>query len=184
MAPPADTASTLGLIKQAAGGNAPAFGELYKMYLDRIYRYLFYQVRDRMTAEDMTEEVFLKTWRALPRFHGDERAFTSWLYRIAHNHFVDSCRARRPELPLDENLLAADCPEVAADGLLAGGDLDRLLSGLPAQQRQIIILKFIEGLENEEIAAVTGKSQGAVRITQMRALANLKRKIVEVKAND
>ncbi len=178
VAPPADKGIVLELIRQAVGGNALVFGEIYKMYLDRIYRYLYYQVKDKMAAEDMTEEVFLKAWQALPGFRGDGRAFTAWLYRIARNRLIDNCRAKRQEVPLDdESLATSDGPEVAAENLFTECELSRLLSHLPAQQKQIIILKFIEGMDNDEIAAITGKSQGAIRITQMRALANLKNKL-------
>jgi len=177
IAPVVEPADVRSLIRQAVGGSAPAFGELYRIYLERIYRYLFYQVKDTMTAEDMTEEVFLKMWRALPRFRGDERALTSWLYRIAHNHLIDHYRTRTQELPLSDDLDVgnSDVNEATADSALAAEDVTRLLSHLPAQQRQIIILKFIEDMDNEEIAAITGKSQGAIRITQMRALASMKR---------
>ena len=178
--PTAEKPAAADLIKQAAGGSGAAFGDLYKMYMDRIYRYLYYQVKDKMTAEDMTEEAFLKMWRGLPRFRGDERAFTAWLYRIAHNCLIDGCRAKRRELPLDDDSLAAiEGPEDTNANLFAECDLPKLLSGLPALQKQIIILKFIEGMENDEIAAITGKSQGAIRISQMRALSNLRRKLNE-----
>jgi len=142
--PPTEKAAAANLIKQAAGGSTAAFGDLYKMYLDRIYRYLYYQVKDKMTAEDMTEEAFLKMWRGLPRFRGDERAFTAWLYRIAHNCLIDGCRVRGREVPLDDDSLAVtEGLEDTNTSLFAECDLPRLLSGLPAMQKQIVILKFV-----------------------------------------
>ena len=84
----------ISLVKRAIGGDFAAFGYLYGIYLDRIYRYVFYKVKDKMTAEDITEEVFLKAWKAINSCKGKERTFSSWLYRIAHNHIIDIFRTR------------------------------------------------------------------------------------------
>jgi len=92
------------LVEWAADGNVEAFGELYSIYLDQIHRYVFYQVRDRMTAEDLTEEIFVKAWKALGRYKQKNSAFSAWLYRIAHNHVVDYFRTRRQHLALEEEI--------------------------------------------------------------------------------
>jgi RNA polymerase sigma-70 factor (ECF subfamily) len=166
------------LIRRAAGGDAEAFGELYSLYLDRIYRYVFYQVKDRMTAEDITEEVFIRAWKAIGSCRGREQTFSSWLYRIAHNRVIDTFRSQRKELSIDmETLAEFRHPRVEAETALEWQELLKGIDCLPRNQKQVIILKFIEGLDNREIGQVIGKNQGAIRILQMRALAKLREKL-------
>ena len=166
------------LVERAADGSFGAFGELYSIYLDQIYRYVFYQVRDKMTAEDLTEEIFLKAWEALGRYKQRSLAFSAWLYRVAHNHVIDYFRTRRQHLALEEAMPAAiGNPEQEAEEKLIQQELAEAISYLPPQQKQIIILKFIEGLDNEEIAQIMRKRQGAIRVMQMRALMALRQRL-------
>jgi RNA polymerase sigma-70 factor (ECF subfamily) len=89
------------LVKKAVGGDYEAFGNLYTIFIAPIYRYVFYHVRDKMTAEDIIEEVFLKAWKAMPSCCGKEETFSSWLYRIAHNQVIDTFRNQQKQVPLD-----------------------------------------------------------------------------------
>jgi len=169
------------LIERASGGDFEAFGELYGIYLDRIYRYVFYQLREKMVAEDLTEEIFLKAWRAIGSYKGKGQAFSSWLYRIAHNHVIDEFRSRRKQMvSLEAEMeIATEVAEPQQEmerGLTEQGML-RLISCLPQKQKQVIVLKFVEGLDNREIGQITGKSQGAIRISQMRALTALRQRL-------
>lgn len=173
-----DQSEVVRLIKRAAGGNFEAFGELYNIYLERIYRYVFYQVRDKMTAEDLTEEVFLKAWKSIDTCRGKEQTFSSWLYRIAHNHVIDNLRSQRKYLSVDMEALAeVSSPELGEEGKLERQEMLEVISDLPQNQKQVIILKFIEGLGNREIGQIMGKSQGAIRVLQMRALASLRERL-------
>jgi len=179
----ADEVEVIRLAGQAAGGDTGAFGELYGLYLDRIYRYVFYQVRNRMLAEDLTEEIFMKAWQSIRSFKGKGRRFSAWLYRIAHNHVIDNFRSQRTNLSVELDSIAetmaadGDCPEEEAEKRFAQEQVLRLISALPPQQKHIIILKFIEGLDNIEIEEITGQSQGAIRMAQMRSLAALRQKL-------
>ncbi len=166
------------LVERAAGGDIESFGELYGIYLDRIYRYVFYQVSNRATAEDLTEEIFLKAWEGIGKFKWKGPPFLAWLYRIARNHVIDYFRTNRQQQTLDEELEGDDGrPEQEAGDKQTQRMLSKAIFSLPEQQRQIILLKFIDGLENCEIAKILRKSQGAIRITQMRALDALRRKL-------
>ena len=166
------------LVEWAVDGNVEAFGELYSIYLDQIYRYVFYQVKDRMTAEDLTEEIFVKAWKALGRYKQKKSAFSAWLYRVARNHVIDYFRTRRQHQALAEEIpTAAASLEQEVEARLMQQELSEAISYLPFQQRQIIILKFIEGLENSEIAQIMGKREGAIRVMQMRALMALRQKL-------
>jgi len=181
------------LLKRAASGDCEAFGQVYTIYLDRIYRYVFHQLKDKMAAEDLTGEIFVKAWRAIGSYKGGRRtgdwsrqvlSFSAWLYRIAHNQVIDHFRARQPNVSLDREVLGnAEIvdnivdPEQEAERSLMQQEVLELVSYLPPDQKQVIILKFIEGLDNREIEQITGKSQGAIRVTQMRALAALRQRL-------
>jgi RNA polymerase sigma-70 factor (ECF subfamily) len=166
------------LVESAAAGNIESFGEIYSIYLDRIYRYAIYQVRDKATAEDLSEEIFWKAWRGLAKYRWDGHPFSAWLYRIAHNQIVDYFRTNRELKNIEVESLAGDTdPEQE----VSRKQMERLLvsavSSLPEQQRQVIILKFIEELDNREIEQIMGKKQGALRMLQMRALTTLRQKL-------
>src|ERR1043165_3026034 len=83
------------LIKQAVDGDSEAFGVLYVRYMDAIFRYIYYRVGQDIEAEDLTEEVFIRAWEALPSYQIGQFPFTSWLYRIAHNLVIDHPRKRK-----------------------------------------------------------------------------------------
>jgi len=166
------------LVNEAAGGNIEAFGELYSIYLDRIYRYVFYQVKDKMTAEDITEEVFIKAWKAIGSCRGKGKTFSSWLYRIAHNHLINTLRSMQRYTSIEmENLVDVSNPELEAESKLEHRELIEEIAYLPQNQKQVIILKFIEGLDNREIGKIMSKSEGAIRVMQMRALTALRQKL-------
>ena len=165
------------LLGRAISGDCEAFGELYSIYLDRIYRYVFYQVRDKMTAEDITEEVFIKAWKALASCKGKERTFSSWLYRIARNQLIDSLRKRHGELPLQPEMTNGLIDRSQTEKALEQQEQLEALTYLPRNQRQVVILKFIEGFDNREISRIMSKSEGAIRVLQTRALATLRQRL-------
>jgi RNA polymerase sigma-70 factor (ECF subfamily) len=173
------------LIEQAIDGSFQAFGNLYSIYLDRIYRYLYYQVNDKMIAEDITEEVFVKAWKGIQSCRGKEDTFSAWLYRIAHNHLADTLRQKNRVTSLDRPGtidIADPCERVEA-----GAEYRELLTaiaGLPEVPRQVIILKFLEGLDNSEISRVLGKREGAIRVAQMRGLEALRNVCGEARQED
>jgi RNA polymerase sigma-70 factor (ECF subfamily) len=166
-----------GMVEIASEGNFEVFGKLYNIYLGQIYRYVFYQVRDRMTAEDLTEEIFIKAWEALGRYKQRSGTFSAWLYRIAHNHVIDYFRTTRQHLALNEEMPAAGSLEQEAEAKLMQQELAEVISLLPPQQKQVIILKFIEGLDDSEIAQIMQKRQGTIRVIQTRALAALRQRL-------
>lgn len=166
------------LVMGAVNGQTDAFGDLYIIFVEKIYRYVFCHVKSKTFAEDITEEVFLKAWRAIKSCRGKESTFSSWLYRIAHNQMVDEIRKRqrRPALELEnvENISDnSEGVEKSREQLELAAVIDRL----PPNQRQVIILKFIEGLDNPEIARIMDKSEGAIRVLQMRGLSRLREEL-------
>ncbi len=173
-----DPSEVAQLVDRAAGGNFEAFGQLYGIYLDRIYRYAFYQVKDSMTAEDITEEVFVKAWKAIGSCKGKGHTFNAWIYRIAHNHIINTLRDMRKCVSMEmENLTGLSDPGLEVEMKLDQQELMEVVADLPQNQRQVVILKFVEGLDSREIGKIMSKSGGAVRILQMRALTTLRQKL-------
>ncbi len=167
------------LVARAKQFDRTAIAELYRRYVQRIYRYVYYWVGDEPTAEDLTAEVFLRALESLTTYSYRGVPFVAWLYRIAQARVADHHRrrARRGEkLPLDEGLISTEENLAAlAERRETYKDLYAALQRLTAEQRQVIVLKFVAGLKNEEIAYVLDKSEGAIKALQHRALASLQR---------
>jgi RNA polymerase sigma-70 factor (ECF subfamily) len=166
------------LVDKAARGDFEAFGQLYTIFLDRIYRYALYQVKDKMTAEDITEEVFIKAWESIGSCKGKGKTFSAWIYRIAHNHIINTRRNFQKYSSIDmDNIVELDDPNLKAEMTLDQQELLKIVAELPQNQGQVITLKFIEGLDNRDIGKIMNKSEGAIRILQMRALSTLRQRI-------
>lgn len=166
------------LVDEAAKGDFEAFGQLYGMFLDKIYRYAYYQVKDKMTAEDITENVFMKAWKGIASCEGRGQTFSAWIYRIAHNQIMDTLQARQKMASIEpDDIASLDDPEFNVDRRLEYEAMAEKIAELPVNQRQVLILKFIEGLSNAEIGHILNKSEGAVRVLQMRALTKMREKL-------
>src|SRR5262249_37335023 len=166
------------LVERACRGDADAFGRLYELHLDRIYRYVYYRVGSSNEAEDLTEHVFLKAWEAIGRYESRGLPFAAWLYRMAHNAVIDHYRARRPTASLDETFDLEDerqNPVASAEALFDREELKAAIQRLNQDQQTVIILRFTEGLSHAEVGRILGKSEGAVRVIQHRALGVMAR---------
>jgi len=161
------------LLERAREYDPEALGEIYDGYSEKIYRYIYRYLSEARLAEDLTAEVFLKLLEAIKASKGPRTHLSAWLYRLAHNLVVDHFR-RRPQgesLPLEEGLVAA--PEdvtVVVEKKLAQQQLRAAISHLTTDQQQVIVLKFVEGLSNAKVGQVLGKTEGAVKSLQHRAL--------------
>lgn len=165
------------LILLALKGDGEAFGELYVRHLDAIYRYVYFKIGDPVEAEDLTEEVFVRAWEALPGYQKREARFTSWLYRIAHNLTIDYRRRKRPVTLADQEEHPAWATVPSPEEIVERGQLIRALAAAVTQlndeEQQVLILRYVEGLPHEEVAEIIGKSNEASRIIQHRALGKL-----------
>lgn len=162
----------------AAQTDRAAFGVLYRRYLDRVYGYAFYQLRDHHDAEDATERTFLAALHALPNFADEGGTFRAWLFRIAHNTIANARRSRfrRRTEPLPEGLERA-APNADPAGLVLEAEESRRVLGaiaaLPDDRRQVVLLRFVDGLSSREIGQVMDRSEGAARVLLHRALRDL-----------
>ena len=170
------------LIRRAQEGDKQAIGELYRANVDVIYRYVWARVRDDSLAEDLTAQVFLKALEGLPTYQPSGKPFVAWLYRIAYARIVDHWRKleRRVEVPLEETLPAREprpqeLLEFEADWVMAM----ELLAQLTDDQQDVVILRFIGEMSLADVAQTVGKTVGATKALQYRALATLARLLEE-----
>lgn len=167
-------------MRRAKAGDAQAFGVLYDRYFERVYRYVYYRMRDEEEAEDVTSDVFFRALRALPRYE-PRQPFLAWLYRIARNAVIDRARAQRPRLSFEDALAHPDAARyvVDPDAVAVQSDrrerLRRAMQHLTSEQQEVVILRFVEGLSSEEVGAIMGKRAGTVRGLQFRALQALRK---------
>jgi len=165
------------LVSSSQSGEADAFGKLYELFVAPIYRYMYYRV-GREDAEDLTELVFLKTWENIHQYEKRQSSFSAWIFRIAHNVVVDHYRAHQANGELSENIEDKRRDASATERIHRRLDQEILTTAmkeLKEHYRQVLILKYINGLSNEEIGNIMGKSQAALRILQFRALRTLRR---------
>lgn len=152
------------------------FATLYRQYLPQVYRYCHQRLGSKEEAEDATSQVFAQALAALPRFEHRGGSFRSWLFTIAHNVVMDEGRRARPSLPLEavDRVVAETIgPDEAAIHAEERRMIAALLHQLPPPQRQLLELRMA-GLNGVEIAAVLGRSHGAVRKLQYRTLLRLR----------
>jgi RNA polymerase sigma-70 factor (ECF subfamily) len=168
----------IALVKSAKKGDKNAFSELYEYYIAPIFRFVFFRVRNRLDAEDLTQNIFLKTWNYLPNYKQKKDPFSSWLYAIARNTVIDFWRKKKDWSisELGENTIKEERKPI--DDLIdEEQDLEtikKLMELLSEEQQEVMILKFIDGLSNKEISKIISKKEDAVRQLQSRALKTLK----------
>ena len=172
------------LVARARGGDAGAFCALAARYERRVYTLALHYCRDPSDAEDLSQEVWLRAFRALPQFRGDS-SFYTWLRRIAVNAFLNGREAtrrrgdERPAHELDGEVSAASGRGAASalDDRLLSGEVWRAMAELPRQQRLVFLLKHQEGMTYEEIALALGCSPGTAKKALFRAVAKLRARL-------
>lgn len=169
------------LIQKAQKGDKDAFGQIYKIYYRKIYRYLRINLNSQEAAEDLAQETFLKAWRSISTFSSySGGSLQAFLFRIARNLMIDLSREKK-EFPLDR----ADAIESKHD---FEEDLDRkinietvqkALSKLEDEDKQLVVLRFFEEMPHADIAQIIDSNEGAVRVKLHRILKKLKEIINE-----
>jgi len=168
----------IALVELARGGDGEAFGQLYDHYHGSIYRFLHYRTRSTSLAEDLTSETFLRALRAMSGFRWQGKDFGAWLMTIARNLCTDHFKAGRTRLEVTTEDMGRhdDATEGPETEVLAGLTSDVLLHGLRElsdEQRDCLIMRFLQGLSIAETAEVLGRSEGAVKQLQLRGVRNL-----------
>lgn len=166
------------LVRRAQAGDTDAFGQLYDRYVEGIYRFCYHRVSSVSLAEDLTSETFYRALRGIGGFRWQGRDFGAWLTTIARNLVTDHYKSGRARLEtVSDELPERDDqdpgPEEAALTLLTNEALGQALHRLPAEQRDCLVMRFLQGLTIAETAEVLGRSDGAVKQLQLRAVRNL-----------
>jgi RNA polymerase sigma-70 factor (ECF subfamily) len=172
------------LVERGKRGDREALEELYLLHFDRIYSYLHMSVGNRHDAEDLTTQTFLRMLESIGRFEWKAVPFSAWLFRIAHNLAIDHFRAGKRVQPEEEVPEPPGSEEASAEhhALQSIGrtSMLELISELSPEQRQVLTLKFVFGFANGDVANILGKSEGAVKSLQHRALATLQKHVTRV----
>jgi RNA polymerase sigma-70 factor, ECF subfamily len=175
----ADVASRLiALVELARNGDKDAFGHLYDHYQPSVYRFLYYRVGSMTLAEDLAAETFFRALRSMHSFRWQGKDFGAWLMTIARNLTADHFKAGRTRLEqTTEDMQTLDTtsegPEIEVLSSLTNESLLRALGELPTEQRECLIMRFLQGLSIAETAEILGRSSGAVKQLQLRGVRNL-----------
>ncbi len=166
------------LIASAREGDKAAFAALYGHYVPQIYRFVLLKTGSKLEAEDLTHDVFLSAWQNIAAYTHRGFPFSSWLYSIARNKIIDYYRTRKTVQPIDEAVeMVADLAahtENTADEALALLRVKEAMRELSDEHQNILIMRFVEDMAPKDIADALGKSEGAVRLMQHRAIKNLR----------
>jgi RNA polymerase sigma-70 factor (ECF subfamily) len=168
------------LVRRAIRGDSDAFAALFRITLPSVYRYLYGRCGDAALAEDLAQDSYVRAMRAIKTsFKGGSSDFLAWMIRIARNRFLDHVKSGRVrwEVVVDEMpvTVATGNPESEALASVQGRELRQALARLTEEQQEIVLLRFFNGLQIAEVAGATGRTEGAVKALQFRALRALAR---------
>lgn len=164
-------------------GTRSWLAEIFDHYHQPIYRYIFRQVGDMETSRELTNEVFQRLIKAVQGEPISDQHVAPWLYRTSHNLVIDHYRRQkhRQHLHIEETQIESDMDtEQEAELQLRMDVVRKLMQELTSDQKQVILLKFLEGLSNQEVAEVMDKSVGAVKSLQHRALTILRHRLSDL----
>ncbi len=167
-------------IEQAKVYDLDALAAIYDSYEAKIFSYIYHRVGDATVAQDLTAQVFLRMLEAIQNEQAWRSSFSGWLYRIAHNLVIDYYRRRGrtnqvsfEDVPM--LVTSSEDPLRAAEHSLLAANLRAAINRLTEEQAQVVTLRFLEGLSIADVAAATGKTEGAVKALQYRAVVSLRR---------
>ena len=169
------------ILQKAQNGDSEAFGLIYEHFSEKIYRFIYFRVSHKEVAEDILSDTFVKAWQKINQINTPQ-ALSGWLYQIAKNNIIDYYRIKKDLVPLadvEETLEDQVSPVDIINLNLQQKKILEVLSQLPEDQREVIKYRFFEDLTSEEIAYVLGKTEGAIRVLQHRAVLKLKELLKE-----
>ncbi len=170
------------LVQRAIKRDSAAFTILYERCIDRVYRHVHYRVQSQTDTEDITQETFVKAWKAIDKYKQTGAPFSTWLITIAGNLVADHYRGRQKnvitgDMEIYEKLPAnrESDPEIQAEVNFDSALIRGAVLKLDGDKQKVILMHFIDGFSYEEIARALNKSPGAIRVIQYRALTDLRR---------
>jgi RNA polymerase sigma-70 factor, ECF subfamily len=174
----AERSRLIALVELARGGDSEAFGLLYDHYQASVYRFLFYRTRSSTLAEDLTSETFFRALRSMQNFRWQGKDYGAWLMTIARNLATDHFKAGRTRLETTTEDMGlhddtTEGPESLVLTSLTNELLLQALSELPGEQKDCLVMRFLQGMSIAQTAEVLGRSEGAVKQLQLRGVRNL-----------
>ncbi|MDD5605938.1 MAG: RNA polymerase sigma factor [Patescibacteria group bacterium] len=168
------------LAEQAQSGNTDAFGQIFDLLSDNIYKFLAFRVKDPEIAKDLTSQTFLEAWQSLKRYNAN-RSFKTWIFSIARYKLIDHYRSFKPQVSLDA---VTDIPDDTDIGVETANALESYaiidaLNHLPEMYQTVLKLKLIEQLEYSEISDITGKTENNLRVIFKRGLDHLRETLLD-----
>lgn len=169
------------LIERAVEGDANAFGALYDAYHPRVYRFIYLKTGTREDAEDLSHQVFMHAWKHIKGYVHRGHPFSSWLYRIARNAVIDFYRTRKEPLRMEdldpETIGGPLNVEQATEDAMLFRQIRQALAELPNHYQDVLLLRFVDELSIKETSLALGKSEGAVKLIQHRAIRALQKQV-------
>ena len=167
------------LVREAVKRNRAAFSTLYDLYVDRVYRHVYYRVSNHADTEDITQETFLRAWQSIDKFKQTGAPFLAWLITIANNLTVNHFRNQNKTIIADIEIDAKsgtqiDDPAGLAEANFSDAVVKQAVLQLKGDKQKVILMHFIDGFDYREIARILKKSEGAIRVIQFRALDDLR----------
>ncbi len=165
------------IIAACKAGEMESFVYLYDRYVEKIYKFLYFRTFDQQLAEDITSQVFLKVMNKISTFNESKGTFQAWLYQIARNLLIDEYRKQKPTDNIDAHFdLASGINLEAETGqTLTNEALHKLLMTLPAEAQELITMRLWQEMPYAEIAAVTGKTEGSLKMQFSRIILQLQK---------
>lgn len=163
------------LLKKAQEDDKDAFGQIYSLFYERIYKYCHFNCNNQETAIDICQDTFIKAWKALPRFDTSKGTFQAFLYRIAKNLIIDNSRKKKEESI--NNYEHLETKEDFASDIDKNTNISNLkgaIEQLKQKDKQIIVLHYFEELPGADIAKIIGIHEGALRVRTHRIIKKLK----------
>jgi RNA polymerase sigma-70 factor (ECF subfamily) len=165
-----------------------AFGELYERYVRRIHSYHYYRCSNQADAEDLTARTFIRALAHIHRYTDRGVPFSAWLFRIAHNLVANWHRdnSRRPVSRLEGLIQFAgrsDDPVEQVEATEAVDEIRSLVKKLPPDRQQLIVMKFASRMTNAQVAAVMGRTEGAIKALLHRTITSLRKDFASMDKN-
>ncbi len=167
------------LVEQAIKRDRAAFTALYERCIDQVYRHVYYRVSNHDYAEDITQETFVKAWKAIDKYKRTGAPFVAWLITIAGHLVIDHYRSLRNTINIDDVVEKVpgnqvSDPEKQAEASFSKAIIKEAVLKLKGDKQRVILMHFIDGFSYDEIARVLNKSEGAIRVIQYRALNDMR----------
>jgi RNA polymerase sigma-70 factor (ECF subfamily) len=167
------------VISRCQAGQLEEFGLLYDAYIRRIYDFIYYKTHHKETAEDLVSRTFMKALEKIQTFSLEKGTFQGWLYQIARNTVIDHYRTQKKDVNIEDVWDLKDNQDIARDleAKMKVEEIKDYLAKLKPEQRDIIIMRVWQGLTYQEIAGITGKTEGSCKMVYSRAIQALRREM-------